>query len=132
MKTLKNNAGMTLVEIVLSIMILAIGAFMLAEGFSASARINNRATNLKNSSLAASSTLEVEEVVESNDPAVDVSYETKDGGEITISYKDADGSNKTLKQSGEYAEAEDSGTGLKYKEFYPNNFSFDVPATPVG
>lgn len=131
MKTLKNNAGMTLVEIVLSIMILAIGAFMLAEGFSASARINNRATNLKNSSLAASSTLEVEEVVESNDPAVEVSYGTVDAGQLTIAYKDSDGVSKTFTQNGQYAEAEDAGTGLKYKEFYPDNFSFDVPADPV-
>ena len=132
MKTLKNNAGMTLVEIVLSIMILAIGSFMLAEGFSASARINNRATNLKNSSLAASSSIEVEEVVESNDPAVDITYDTVDAGQITISYKDSDGVTKSFKSNGQYAEAEDSGTGLKYKEFCPDNFSFEVPADPVG
>ena len=132
MKTLNNKSGMTLVEIVLSIIILAIGSLMLASGFSTSARINVRATTLRNSSTTASSTLEIEEAVQSSNPDVNVTYDTIDAGEITITYKDANNQEKTFKQNGQYAEAEDSGTGLKYKEFHPDNFSFEVPADPVG
>ncbi|MBQ0135855.1 MAG: hypothetical protein KBS43_03885 [Oscillospiraceae bacterium] len=132
MKTLKSNSGMTLVEIVLAILIMSLGTFMLAEGFSASARITNHATLIRNSSVAASSSLEVEEAVDSKDDAVNIEYSDDTSGTITVSYNDGSG-NKQFTQNGQYAKAVDTGSvNLKYREFCPNNFSFEVPADPVG
>lgn len=132
MKTLKSNSGMTLVEVVLAILILAIGSFMLAEGFSASARITNRATLLRNSSVAASSSLEVEEALESKDPKINIDYSDDTSGSITVKYK-IGGTEQQFTQSGQYSIAKDTGeTNLRYREFCPNNFSFEVPADPVG
>ncbi|MBQ0014497.1 MAG: type II secretion system protein [Oscillospiraceae bacterium] len=131
MKTL-NNKGMTLVEVVLAIVILGIGAMMLAEGFSAAARMTNRATHYRNASVATSSTLEVEEVVESKDPKVSVDLDYKDASSgITIKYK-KNGVDNTLTLPGQYAISNETNTDLTYREFCPDNFSFVVPAEPVG
>lgn len=131
MKTLKNNSGMTLVEIVLSILILGIGTMMLATCFSSAARITNRATMLKNASLAASSSIEVEDTVTSKDPNVDVAYSQSESPKVTISYT-KNGSEGKFEQSGQYAEAKDSGTGLTYREFCPEGgTSYYVPTDNV-
>ena len=131
MKLLKNNSGMTLVEVIVSVLVLAIVVMMLASGFAGAANMTNRATLFRNASVTTSSSLEVEEAVESDDSQVSVTYDCVDATEdIKMTYKK--GSKEgTLKQGGQYASANDSGTGLTYREFYPDNFSFNVPATPV-
>lgn len=132
MKTLNNKSGMTLVEVILAILILAMGAMMLAEGFSSAARMTNRATHYRNASAATSSTLEVEEEVESKDPNVDVNLDYNDASSgITITYK-KNGVDKTLTLPGQYAISNEQSTDLTYREFCPDNFSFVVPAEPVG
>ncbi len=131
MKTLKNNSGMTLVEIVIAILILGIGSMMLATCFTSAARMTNRATQLKNASLAASSSIEIEEAVESQDPDVEIDYNQSESPKITISYT-KNGDNKTLQQSGQYAEAKDSSTNLTYREFCPEGgASYYVPTDNV-
>ena len=133
MKVLNSKSGMTLVEMVLAILILGIGSIMLTECFSSAARMTNRATLYRNASVAASSTLELEEEYGSNDPEVNISYNTKDPGvPIVIKYKENEnGPEKNFELEGNYGEANDSGTGLTYREFYPDNFSFNVIADPV-
>ena len=132
MKILNSKSGMTLVEIVLSILILSIGSLMLASGFSTSARLNTRARHLRNSSVAASSSLEVEQAMDSSDPDVEINYDVKSSNALTIKYK-VGNEEKTFIQKGQYAIANDTkGSNVGYKEFYPSNYIFDVDATPTG
>ena len=130
MKTL-NNKGMTLVEVVLAILILGIGAMMLAEGFTASARMTNRATRYRNASVAASSSIETEEAYPSSDPSVTITYQKSNSNEsITIKYKEGN-ADKTIVQKGKYSEANDSNSSLTYKEYTPYSDTFDVSAEAV-
>ena len=135
MKVLNNNKGMTLVEIVLAIVILGMAGLMLATTFSSAMKILNRATLYKNISASAASSVELEEkqdAIGGDTYNVDIAEENST---VTITYT-KDGATKTTTMSGQYmygsAEKSDIDAHLKYKEFLPSNYSYDIPANPVG
>ena len=130
MKILKSKSGMTLVEIIVAILVLGIISISFASCFATAARILNRATLYKNASSTTSSTLELEEVQTSKDPNVSASFEYTDSSTITYSYKNG-ATEGNLSAVGLYGLSNDSGTGLTYKEFYPNNFDFEVEASDI-
>ena len=135
MKVLNNNKGLTLVEIVLAILILGMSGLMLATTFSSAMRILNRATLYKNISSSAAATVELEEeqdVIGGDTYYVGIAEENST---VTITYE-KDGATKTTTMSGQYmygsAEKADADAHLRYKEFLPSNYSYDIPANPVG
>ncbi len=126
MKTLKNNKGVTLVEIIVGVAIFAIAAVALVQGFVSSANIINRATLYKNASAATSSTVELQEVQESEDTAVDVDL-AKGSATITIKGVNSKGHSVQIQSSGEIFTGTDTGDSeLKYKEFVPGSYDLDV------
>lgn len=106
-----NNKGMTLVEIIISLVILGIIGVSFTECFVSSTRILNRATLYKNESAKATEAVEVQD---SND--IDVSTGT-------IKFKVSNG--KSVTASGDYVSNKIAGnsdqTGLIYKEFVSGN-----------
>lgn len=130
MNVLKNKNGMTLVEMVVGIAVMAIVGVTLVTGFSGAANITNKANQFKNASTTTSSTLELEEVQTSKDDAVSTSFDYTDTTTITYTYKNG-ATEGQLSAVGLYGLSEESGTGLTYKEFYPNNFQFEVEADDI-
>jgi len=133
MKTL-NNKGMTLVEIVLAIVILGMAGLMLATTFSSAMRILNRATLYKNVSTSATETVEVAEKQDTvNGQTFDVSTQEKNGS-LTVTYEGS--ASGSFQMAGQYYTANsskaDESVDLTYKEFLPSNFSYELPADPVG
>ncbi len=147
MKVLSNKKGLTLVEIVLAILILGMSATMLALTFSSAMRILNRATLYKNISTSAAASVELEDAgFEKNDDreneqgpigadTYDVSVARDTNDSITITYT-KDGATKTTTSNGLFmygtASKDDANVNLRYKEFLPQNYSYNVPATPIG
>ena len=76
MKALKNKKGMTLVEMIIGILLLAIAGIMLAQSFASCANIINRATLYRNASDATSSSIELQEEQDSKDAYVSVDLST--------------------------------------------------------
>lgn len=133
MKTLNNKKGMTLVEMIIGIMLLAIAGVMLAQSFAAAARIATRATLYKNVSSTAASTVELEEAQTPKNSDYTVEMDHKNGN-LTVTYK-KDGTTATIPMKGQYvvsnAESSSFNAGLTYREFLPSNFSFEVPAEVI-
>ena len=130
-----DNKGMTLVELILAAVILAISGVMLATTFSSAMRIMNRATLYKNVSATAAETVEL---AEEQEPVENFTYDVSSqekNGTLTISYT-KDGVDATTTMNGQYylatVQQADQRADLTYKEFLPSNFSYDLPATPVG
>ncbi len=137
MKTLNNNKGLTLVEIVLAILILGMSATMLALTFSSAMRILNRATLYKNISASAAATVELEEKQEPiGGETFDVDIAQSDGT-LTIVYTKNNVPDQKIEMIGQYtyglAEKDDVNAHLRYKEFIPENAGTvpaEVPAQP--
>ena len=129
-----DNKGMTLVELILAAVILAMSGLMLATTFSSAMRILNRATTYKNVSASAAETVEVAEKQDTiNGQTFTVNTQEKNGT-LTISYGGS--ATGSFEMSGQYYTANaskgDEKAALTYKEFLPSNFSYELPASPVG
>lgn len=140
-----NNKGLTLVEIIISLLILGIISTMFASCFATAARILNRATTYKNAVSAASSSVEVQETISSTDDRVVI--ETN-ADEITLNDEGSEiitmncekwsrtNENADFKKAssfniqdvkGVYLVAEETkSTELTFKEFLPNNVGSKV------
>lgn len=119
MKTLKNNKGFTLVEIIIGVLLLAIASIMLVQGFVSTANIVNRATLYKNSSAAASSSVELQEEQDSKDTSIDIALSSQDST-ITIKGKRSNGGTVQVQSDGELFIGTDNGDSeLSYREYVP-------------
>jgi len=137
-----NNKGMTLVEMVIGMAILAIAGIMLASSFSATAGLINKATVYKNISSAAASTIELEEVQPCKDETITIElndYNEASGSKtITVDCDKFNSSGGKIADvdftiTGSYIIASESQqSNLKYREFLPTNFAFVVDAEAVG
>lgn len=117
-KTL-NNKGFTLVEIIIGILLLAIASVMLVQGFVSTANIVNRATLYKNSSAAASSSVELQEKQTSADDSVDIALSSQEST-ITIRGSRANGTPIQVQSNGEIFTGTDNGDSeLTYREYVP-------------
>lgn len=124
MKTLKNNKGVTLVEIIVGVAIFAIASIALVQGFVSTANIVNRATLYKNASAAASSSVELQEEQASVDKSVDIALSSQ-AKSITITGKRADGRTITATIDGEIFSGKDDGASeINYREFVPGANAF--------
>lgn len=125
MKTLKNNKGVTLVEIIVGVAIFAIASVALVMGFVSSANIVNRATLYKNASAAASSSVELQEKQDSADDSVNIELGSQ-AKSIVVKGKRADGSlipDTTIE--GEIYSGKDNGeSSIHYREFVPGANAF--------
>lgn len=134
MKALKNKKGMTLVEMIIGIMLLAIAGIMLAQSFASCANIINRATLYRNASDATSSSIELQEEQNSKDANVSVDLRTDTSVKtIRIVGKKKNGAtiNKTV--NGELIVSSDTGkSSLTYREFLPGTFDFVINAEETG
>lgn len=134
MKALKNKKGMTLVEMIIGIMLLAIAGIMLAQSFASCANIINRATLYRNASDATSSSIELQEEQNSKDANVSVDLRTDTSVKtIRIVGKKKNGAtiNKTV--NGELIVGSDTGkSSLTYREFLPGTFDFVINAEETG
>ena len=134
MKALKNKKGMTLVEMIIGIMLLAIAGIMLAQSFASCANIINRATLYRNASDATSSSIELQEKQNSKYSNVSVDLRTDTSVEtIRIVGKKKNGTtiNKTV--NGELIVGSDTGkSSLTYREFLPGTFDFVINAEETG
>ncbi len=134
MKALKNKKGMTLVEMIIGIMLLAIAGIMLAQSFASCANIINRATLYRNASDATSSSIELQEKQNSKDANVSVDLRTDTSVKtIRIVGKKKNGTtiNKTV--NGELIVGSDTGkSSLTYREFLPGTFDFVINAEETG
>ncbi len=134
MKALKNKKGMTLVEMIIGILLLAIAGIMLAQSFASCANIINRATLYRNASDATSSSIELQEEQDSKDANVSVDLSTDTSVKtIRIVGKKKNGTtiNKTV--NGELIVGSDTGkSSLTYREFLPGTFDFVINAEETG
>ena len=134
MKALKNKTGMTLVEMIIGILLLAIAGIMLAQSFASCANIINRATLYRNASDATSSSIELQEEQDSKDANVSVDLSTDTSVKtIRIVGKKKNGTtiNKTI--NGELIVGSDTGkSSLTYREFLPGTFDFVINAEETG
>ena len=134
MKALKNKKGMTLVEMIIGIMLLAIAGIMLAQSFASCANIINRATLYRNASDATSSSIELQEKQNSKYSNVSVDLRTDTSVKtIRIVGKKKNGTtiNKTV--NGELIVGSDTGkSSLTYREFLPGTFDFVINAEETG
>lgn len=134
MKALKNKKGMTLVEMIIGILLLAIAGIMLAQSFASCANIINRATLYRNASDATSSSIELQEEQGSKDANVSVDLRTDTSVKtIRIVGKKKNGTtiNKTV--NGELIVGSDTGkSSLTYREFLPGTFDFVINAEETG
>lgn len=124
MNTLKNNKGITLVEIIVGVAIFAIASVALVQGFVSSANIINRATLYKNASAAASSAVELQDTedVSSPDSSVSVELVTSSGTLKIKGTRGDNGESVTATVEGSLYSGVDKGTGksqINYKEFVP-------------
>ena len=108
-----NNKGMTLVEVIISLVILGIIGVTFTECLVSSTRILNRATLYKNESAKASAAVEVQDTKETNISQGTMRFKTSDGKQIEAVGEYI--SNKTEKTS--------TDTGLIYKEFVAGSSS---------
>ena len=135
MKIIRNQKGLTLVELVLGIVILGISATMLALTFSSALRIVNRATLYKNVSATAAASIELEakqDPISGNTYVSSIDHETAD---LEVKFKKAaDPIEKTMDMEGQFlyglVDQNDANIHLKYKEYLPSNYGF-IPATPL-
>lgn len=119
MKTLNNNKGFTLVEMIIGILLLAIASVMLIQGFVTTANIVNRATLYKNASAAASSSVELQERQEAASADVDIDLSSQESS-ITIKGTRANGASVQVESSGEIFIGTDEGDSeLQYREYVP-------------
>ena len=126
-----NNSGMTLVEMILSILILGIISVAFAASFASAARVLNRATTYKNASMTASASVELgTKQAAINDKYAMSSFDHKavsgDNSLKILYYKGEDKNNSsTVNMSGEYvvsiADGEDIHYPLTYREFASSN-----------
>lgn len=124
MKTLKNNKGITLVEIIVGVAIFAIASVALVMGFVSSANIVNRATLYKNASAAASSSVELQEKQDSADASVNIALSSQEKA-ITVKGKRANGTTITTTIDGEIFSGKDNGSSeVHYREFVPGANAF--------
>ncbi len=122
MKTLKNNKGITLVEIIVGVAIFAIASIALVQGFVSSANIINRATLYKNASAAASSSVELQEEQDSVDTSVDIDLSSQ-AKAITIKGKKANGTAINVTVNGDVYSGTDNGKSqIHYREFVPGGY----------
>ncbi len=122
MKTLKNNKGITLVEIIIGVAIFAIASIALVQGFVSSANIINRATLYKNASAAASSSVELQEEQDSVDASVDIALSSQ-GKAISIKGKKANGTAVNVIVNGDiYAGIDNGKSEINYREFVPGGY----------
>ncbi len=122
MKTLKNNKGVTLVEIIVGVAIFAIASIALVQGFVSSANIINRATLYKNASAAASSSVELQDEQDSVDESVDIALSSQ-GKSIIIKGKRSNGTAINTTVNGSIYEGVDNGASqIHYREFVPGGY----------
>ena len=135
-----NNKGMTLVELIVGVVLLAICSLMLMRGFSTSANLVKKASVLKNASTLAANTVELQTVQTSPYDLVEVELDNtlNASGKTTVTIKAKKTKPGTVSKDlsctveGMYIVAKETkGTNLKYKEFLPNDFSFEVDAENV-
>ena len=114
-----NDKGMTLVEIVISIVILGIIGISFTECLVTSTRIVNRATLYKNESAKASEAVEIQDTKNTNIAQGTMKFKTSDG--------------KQIEAIGEYIsnqpEKTSTDTGLIYKEFVAGSSSTEFNGT---
>lgn len=118
-KTL-NKKGMTLLEAIIGIAILAISALMLLVGFGTCANLINDANRFKNESVRVSTNVEVGAFQGKDiDPTIDV-VKPEIG---TISFKDSTNStgNIMFNVNGNYYKYKDDKTGVNYTLFVPDS-----------
>lgn len=131
---LNNKKGMTLVEMIIGIALLAIAGIMLVQSFASCANIINRATLYRNASDATSSSIELQEKQVSRDSNVSVDLQTDSNVKsIKIVGKKKNGAtiNKTV--NGELIVGTDNGKSeLTYREFLPGTFEFVINAEETG
>lgn len=146
-----NNSGMTLVEMILGTVLLAIASMMLLSSFTTAANIINRATLYKEASTVGQTMIELQSETyalskndndnivmslernddlnsESNIEIVNKASVNVTNARITVQYTKSKnpGDNKTFKMSGDILKAKDSGESeLTYREFLPGNYYFD-------
>lgn len=135
-----NNKGMTLVEMIIGIALMAIAGVLLVNSFSSVANIINRATTYKNANSAVASSVELQEPINSSDDNIEVSVNTdeialfsENSKAITLdcerwkrSSSTADFAKSSSFQvkdvTGVFVEAKETkSTNLRYKEFLPTN-----------
>ncbi len=135
-----NNKGVTLVEIVISIVILGIAGIMLVNSFSTVSNLIYRGNIYKNANSAVASSIELQEPIESSDANIEVSVNTdelvmfsENAEAITLNcevWKRSTSTSDFKKASsflvkdvtGIFVEAKETkSTNLKYKEFLPTN-----------
>lgn len=122
MKTLKNNKGITLVEIIVGVAIFAIASIALVQGFVSSANIINLATLYKNASAAASSSVELQEEQDSVDSSVEIDLSSQSKA-ITIKGKKANGAAVSVTVNGDIYYGIDNGKSeINYREFVPGAY----------
>lgn len=125
MKTLKNNKGVTLVEIIVGVLIFAIASITLVQGFVTSANIINRATLYKNASAAASSSVELQEAQPSSDSDVNVALQSTSGNLKISGVRDNTGRTVTTTVEGSMVVGVDNGNSkIRYREFVPGDRAF--------
>lgn len=125
MKTLKNNKGVTLVEIIVGVLIFAIASITLVQGFVTSANIINRATLYKNASAAASSSVELQEAQPSSDSNVNVALQSTSDNLKISGVRDNTGRTVTTTVEGSMVVGVDNGNSkIRYREFVPGDRAF--------
>lgn len=125
MKTLKNNKGVTLVEIIIGVLIFAIASITLVQGFVTSANIINRATLYKNASAAASSSVELQEAQPSSDSNVNVALQSTSDNLKISGVRDNTGRTVTTTVEGSMVVGVDNGNSkIRYREFVPGDRAF--------
>ncbi len=118
-KTLSDNKGFSLVEVIIGIALLAIASIMLIQGFVTTANIVNRATLYKNASAVVSSTVELQEKQETVDANVEAALSSQESS-ITIKGKRSNGLTVQVETDGEIFVGTDEGDSeLEYREFVP-------------
>lgn len=100
-----NNKGMTLVEVVIGVLLIAIASIMMVQGFGTSARMINDANQIKYGSTNAESGVELED------------YSTRTGVENTISNGSV--TVKGDQVNGQYLIVKDTASGVRYRVFSP-------------
>lgn len=112
---INNKKGMTLVETIIGVVILAICSIMLFVGFGTCAHLINEANKFKVESARISTDVEVG-ILKGDDPSNEASIQ-----EGTVSFKDnTNEENIMFSVQGKYYKTVDDGTGLKYSVFVPN------------
>ena len=110
----QNNKGMTLVEMIISILILGIIGVSFAECFVSTTRILNRATLYKNESAKAAEAVEVQDTSDTDYVEGSITFVVNRGTEKV-----------NIVSKGDYiinkVEGNSDETGLKYKEFLAGN-----------